>query len=30
MHLADPRSDVDDDELKRLRELIRDAGKEQT
>ena len=30
MHLADPRSDVDDDELKRLRKLIRDAGKEQT
>ncbi|MDJ0908816.1 MAG: BlaI/MecI/CopY family transcriptional regulator [Woeseiaceae bacterium] len=29
-HLADPRSDVDDDELKRLRKLIRDAGKEQT
>ena len=29
-HLADPRADVDDDELKRLRKLIRDAGKEQT
>ncbi len=30
MHLADPRSGVDDEELKRLRKLIRDAGKEQT
>ena len=29
-HLADPGSDVDDDELKRLRKLIRDAGKGQT
>ena len=27
-HLADPKSDVDDDELKRMRKLIRDAGKD--
>ena len=26
-HLADPRSEVDDAEIKRLRALIRDAGK---
>lgn len=29
MHLADPRADVNDDELQRLRELVRDAGKDQ-
>ena len=27
-HLSDPKSDLDSDELKRLKKLIRDAGKQ--